>query len=70
MKENPRMFFSYINKQRNRKNEIGPFKSGEEFIYDGKKYVKSQYLNFTHNLAKLVEKMEMKIDLITLTVMI
>ena len=29
------MFYSLINKQKNRKNEIGPFKEGQEIISDG-----------------------------------
>ncbi|MCP4337021.1 MAG: hypothetical protein GY679_04215, partial [Mycoplasma sp.] len=36
MKDNPRVFYSFINKQRNRRIEIGPFKKDKEFIYDGK----------------------------------
>ena len=36
MKENPRMFYSLINQQRSRKNEIGPFKINGEMIYDAK----------------------------------
>ena len=35
MKDNPKMFYSLINKQKNRKNEVGPFKEGEEIISDG-----------------------------------
>ena len=46
MKENPRMLFSYINKQRNRRNEIGPFKNGDEFIYDGKEICKELMSEF------------------------
>ena len=48
MKDNPRMIYSYINKQRNRQKEIGPFKRGDEFIYDGKEIcnsLKSQYVS-------------------------
>ena len=36
MKENPRMFYSFINQQRNRRNEIGPFNINGELIYDAK----------------------------------
>ena len=35
MKSNPKMFYSLINKKKNRKNEVGPFKEGEEIISDG-----------------------------------
>ena len=48
MKNNPRMFYSYYNKQKNRKNEIGPFKNGDEMIYDGVEIcnsLKSQYVS-------------------------
>merc|ERR1711973_214030 len=36
IKENPKVFYSFINKQRNRRVEIGPFKKDGKFIYDGK----------------------------------
>ena len=35
-KENPRMFYSFINKQRNRRIEVGPFKTDGKFKYNGK----------------------------------
>ena len=35
MKDNPKMFYSLINKQNNRKNEVCPFKEEEEIINDG-----------------------------------
>ena len=36
LKENPKVFYSFINKQRNRKVEVGPFIKEEMFIYNGK----------------------------------
>ena len=48
MKENPRMLYSYINKQKNRKKEIGPFKKDDKFIYDGKEIcnsLKAEYVS-------------------------
>ena len=48
MKKNPRMFYSYINKQKNRRNEIGPFKNGDELVYKGEEIcnsLKSQYVS-------------------------
>ena len=36
MKENPKVFYSFINKQRNRRVEVGPFKKDGKFIYNGK----------------------------------
>ena len=41
MTENPRMLYSYINKQRNRQKEIGPFKKDNKLIYDGKEICSS-----------------------------
>ena len=32
--KNPKMLYSIRNKQKNRKNEIGPFKENDEIIYD------------------------------------
>ena len=58
MKENPRMLFSYINKQRNRKNEIGPFKSGEEFIYDGKEICEKLVSEFYSQFSKVSKENE------------
>ena len=35
MKENSKMIYSIMNKQKNRKNEIGPFKENNELITNG-----------------------------------
>merc|ERR1712030_93650 len=35
MKVNPRMFYSIVNKQKNRKNKVGPFKENGEIIDEG-----------------------------------
>merc|ERR1711984_75037 len=35
MKVNPKMFYSIINKQKNRKNIVGPFKENGEIIDEG-----------------------------------
>ena len=51
MKENPRMFYSFINKQRNRRNEIGPFKKDGEFIYDGKEICDSLKTEYTSQMS-------------------
>ena len=34
MKENPKILFDYIKKQKIRDNKIGPFKRGKEYVYD------------------------------------
>ena len=36
MKENPKVFYSFINKQRSRRVEIGPFEKDGKFMHDGK----------------------------------
>ena len=58
MKENPQMFFSYINKQKNRKNEIGPFKSGDEFIYDGKEICEKLVSEFYSQFSEVSRENE------------
>ena len=37
MKENPKIFFDYIRKQKDNNKNIGPFKIGNEYVYDTKK---------------------------------
>ena len=34
MKDNPKVLFDYIKKQNDKDKKIGPFKIGEEYIYD------------------------------------
>ena len=36
MQQNPKLFFAIVNNQKIRKKEIGPFKIGNEYIYEGK----------------------------------
>ena len=50
MKDNPRVFYSFINKQRNRRIEIGPFKKDETFIYNGKEISNSLKTEFTSQM--------------------
>ena len=33
MKENPKIFYDYIRKQKDRDTKIGPFKIGKDYIY-------------------------------------
>ena len=40
MKNNPKVLFDYINKQKDRDTKIGPFKILNEYIYDGKEICK------------------------------
>ena len=56
MKDNPKMFYSLVNKQKNRKNEVGPFKEGEEIINDGReicdRLVSEYYSQFSETNCK------------------
>ena len=40
MKENPKVLYSYVNRESKRKVEIGPFKVGDKYIYEGKELCK------------------------------
>ena len=50
MKDNPKVFYSFINKQRNRRVEVGPFKKDEKFIYDGKEISNCLKTEFTSQM--------------------
>ena len=52
MKENPKVFYSFINKQRNRRVEVGPFKRGETFIYNGKEISNCLKTEFTSQMSE------------------
>ena len=66
MKDNPKMFYSLVNKQKNRKNEVGPFKVGEEIINDGKeicnRLVSEYYSQFSETSERENENAFQKID--------
>ena len=47
MKENPRMLFSHVKKQKNRINEIGPFKLNNQYIYDKSEICNLLKIEFT-----------------------
>ena len=40
MKENPKVFYDYVRKQKDRDTKIGPFKIGKDYIYDAKEICK------------------------------
>ena len=40
MKENPKVLFDYIRRQKDKDTKIGPFKRGKEYIYDAKEICK------------------------------
>ena len=50
MKENPKVFYAFINKQRNRRVEVGPFKKDGTFIYNGKEISNCLKTEFTSQM--------------------
>ena len=56
MKENPKVFYAFINKQRNRRIEVGPFKRGETFIYNGKEISNCLKTEFTSQMSERTSK--------------
>ena len=47
MKENPKVFYNHVRKQKDRDTKIGPFKIGEEYIYNNKKKYANCLFNST-----------------------
>ena len=52
MKQNPKMFYSIINKQKNRKNEVGPFKEDEKLIHEGEEICEKLLSEFYSQYSK------------------
>ena len=52
MKKNPKMFYSIVNKQKNRKNEVGPFKEDGEIIDDAETIVERLLMEFKSQFSK------------------
>ena len=50
MKENPKVFYAFINKQRRRRIEVGPFKKDGTFIYNGKELSNCLKTEFTSQM--------------------
>ena len=56
MKENPKMLYSIRNKQKNRRNEIGPFKKNDEIIHDAEIIVEKQLLEFFSQFSEITDE--------------
>ena len=56
MKENPKMLYSIRNKQKNRRNEIGPFNESNEIIHDAEIIVEKQLLEFFSQFSESTEE--------------
>ena len=52
MKENPKVFYAFINKQRSRRIEVGPFKKDGTFIYNGKELSNCLKTEFTSQMKE------------------
>merc|ERR1712066_881985 len=55
MKENPKRLL-IRNKQKNRRNEIGPFKENNEIIYDAEIIVEKQLLEFFSQFSEITDE--------------
>merc|ERR1712055_621727 len=53
MKVNPKIFYSIINKQKNRKNKVGPFKENGEIIDEGEVICEKLVLEFLSQFSKI-----------------
>ena len=56
MIENPRMIYSFVNKQRNRRNEIGPFNVDGKLIYDGKDICNTLKTEYSSQMSEKSDK--------------
>ena len=56
MKVNPKKFYSIINKQKNRKNKVGPFKENGEIIDEGEMICEKLILEFFSQFSKISSK--------------
>ena len=56
MKENPKMLYSIKNKQKNRRNEIGPFKENDEIIHDTEVILEKQLLEFISQFSEKTDE--------------
>merc|ERR1711984_489 len=53
MKVNPKIFYSIINKQKNRKNKVGPFKENGEIIDEGEVICEKLVLELLSQFSKI-----------------
>ena len=56
MNENPKMFYSIMNKQKNRKNIVGPFKENGEIIDEGEVICEKLLSEFFSQFSKISSK--------------
>ena len=56
MNVNPKIFYSIINNQKNRKNKVGPFKENGEIIDEGEEICEKLVLEFLSQFSKISSK--------------
>merc|ERR1711895_374329 len=57
MKDNPKIFFDYIRKQKDKDTKIGPFKIGNDYIYDAKQICKCLIEQYNSQFSERVKTM-------------
>merc|ERR1711888_572472 len=58
MKVNPKIFYSIVNKQKSRKNKVGPFKENGEIIDEGEVICEKLVLEFFSQFSKISSKIK------------
>merc|ERR1712228_1012999 len=60
MKENPKVLFDYIRRQKDRDTKIGPFKRGKDYIYDSKEICKMLIEQYNSQFSETNDTMKAK----------
>ena len=55
MKDNPKVFFNYIRKQKDTDTKIGPFKIGKRYIYEAKEICKSLIAQYNSQFSEITK---------------
>ena len=58
MKENPKVLFDYIRRQKDKDTKIGPFKRGKDYIYDAKEICKMLIEQYNSQFSERNETMK------------
>ena len=58
MKDNPKIFFDYIRKQKDKDTKIGPFKIAKDYIYDAKQICKCLIEQYNSQFSERVKTMK------------
>ena len=55
MKDNPKVFFNYIRKQKDTDTKIGPIKIGKRYIYEAKEICKSLIAQYNSQFSEMTK---------------